>query len=208
MMSPGSGRTGRVLVINGTSSSGKTQLVRAIQEVSEGPWIGAGIDAFWNMIPARWLEPGPLAAQGLSFGVEEHRGATVVRTLCGPLIHRVARGMRRSAVALARAGCDVVCDDAFLDSSWPAGWACALDGIDAWLIGLHCPPDVLDARERARGDRRAGQARGQADVVHSGIRYDLMYDSSASPAEAMARDILEAIQQAAPRAFEELRRSR
>lgn len=162
MMRPGGVRTGRVLVINGTSSSGKTQLVRAIQALSESPWIGAGIDAFWNMIPSRWLEPGPLAVQGLSFQAEQHGGAMVLRTLCGPLIHRVAQGMRGSVVALACAGCNVVCDDAFLDSSWPAGWASALEGIDAWLIGLHCPPGVLDARESARGDRRPGEARGQA----------------------------------------------
>jgi chloramphenicol 3-O phosphotransferase len=132
----------------------------------------------------------------------------VLRTVCGPLIHRVARGMRRSAAALACAGCDVVCDDAFLDSSWPADWASTLDGIDAWLIGLHCPLDMLDARERARGDRYAGEARGQADVVHSGIPYDLAYDSSASSAEAIAKDTLEAIRHARPRAFVELRQSR
>jgi chloramphenicol 3-O phosphotransferase len=205
MMSADGEQTGRVLVINGTSSSGKTQLVQAVQAVSEGPWISAGIDTFWNMIPTRWLEPGPFSAEGLSFSEEERCGVMRVRTRCGPLIHRVAHGMRHCAAALARAGCDVVCDDAFLDSSWPVDWASTLDGIDAWLIGLHCRADVLDARERARGDRRPGEARGQADVIHAGIPYDLSYDSSACSAEMMAKDILKAIQRLEPRAFAELR---
>lgn len=203
-MGPGREHTGRVLLINGPSSSGKTELVRAIQAVSEGPWVSAGIDAFWNMIPGRWLAPGPLAAHGLSFRTEEYGGAPVLRTQCGPLIQQVARGMRRSVAALACAGCDVVCDDAFLDPSWPADWARALNGIDAWLIGLHCPPSVLDAREEARGDRHRGEARGQADIVHRGLSYDLAYDSSASPAEAIAADIIHAIRRTRPQAFREV----
>jgi chloramphenicol 3-O phosphotransferase len=199
---------GRVLVINGTSSSGKTELARAIQAGSEEPWIAAGIDAFWNMIPAPWLEPGGCDGEGLSFGREDHDGHSVVRTRCGPIIRRVAVGMRHCVAALASAGCDVVCDDAFLDPSWPGEWAAALDGVSAWLIGLHCPADVLDAREGCRGDRLAGQARGQADIVHNGMTYDLTFDSSLLSPEAMAADVLEAIRHQPPEAFSQLRRVR
>lgn len=201
------GPGGRVLVINGASSSGKTELARAIQARSGGPWIAAGIDAFWNMIPAPWLESGGCDGAGLSFGFEDHGGMRVVRTRCGPVIQRVAAGMRQCVAALASAGCDVVCDDAFLDPSWPDAWAAALAGMDAWLIGLHCPTEVLDAREARRGDRLEGQARGQADVVHNGIVYDLAYDSSLSSADAIAVEVLDAISRGRPQAFSLLRRA-
>jgi chloramphenicol 3-O phosphotransferase len=198
---------GRVVVINGTSSSGKTELARAIQARSCDPWILAGIDAFWNMIPAAWLEPSGHNEMGLSFDFEDHAGMTVVRTHCGPVIHRVAVGMRQCVAALASAGCDVVCDDAFLDPSWPTAWAATLTGVDAWLIGLHCAPGILDAREAKRGDRLAGQARGQADVVHNGIPYDLTCDSSVNSPDAMAAVVLDAISRGTPRAFSLLRPS-
>ncbi|MFZ0017309.1 MAG: hypothetical protein WAL10_08230 [Acetobacteraceae bacterium] len=41
------------------------------------------------------------------------------------------------------------------------------------FVGLFAPLDVLEARERQRGDRLIGLARWQYHRVHSGIAYDL-----------------------------------
>jgi chloramphenicol 3-O phosphotransferase len=40
------GRLGRILLLNGTSSSGKTTLVRALQARLADPWLEIGIDRF------------------------------------------------------------------------------------------------------------------------------------------------------------------
>jgi len=46
---------GRVVLLHGATSSGKTTVARAVQRLSDGPWIRPGIDAFWNAIDERWM---------------------------------------------------------------------------------------------------------------------------------------------------------
>ena len=55
----------------------------------------------------------------------------------------------------------------------------AFAGLDVFTVGVTCPIEVLEARERARGDRVLGRARGLAGVVHGFLDYDLMVDTGA-----------------------------
>jgi chloramphenicol 3-O-phosphotransferase len=48
--------TGKIVFINGTSSSGKTTIIRALQEKLKEPYIEAGIDKFIWMLPKRYLD--------------------------------------------------------------------------------------------------------------------------------------------------------
>jgi chloramphenicol 3-O phosphotransferase len=48
------------------------------------------------------------------------------------------------------------------------------------------PLDVLEARERARGDRMIGLAHRQFRHVHSGLRYDLAVDTAKATAAECA----------------------
>jgi chloramphenicol 3-O phosphotransferase len=59
------------------------------------------------------------------------------------------------------------------------------------ITDLGIPPDsqrretALEAREQARGDRAIGLARGQIDLVHREVTYDLRIDTVAmSPQQA------------------------
>jgi chloramphenicol 3-O phosphotransferase len=68
----------------------------------------------------------------------------------------------------------------------------AFDGLAVFTVGVFCPLDILEARERARGDRVIGRARGLADVVHSFCDYDVVVDTGRTQlndcvAEIMAR---------------------
>lgn len=58
---------GRVVLLHGTSSSGKTTIARALQSLSDEPWVRLGIDAFWNAVDERWMEHGPRAAEGFAW---------------------------------------------------------------------------------------------------------------------------------------------
>jgi chloramphenicol 3-O-phosphotransferase len=48
---------GVILLLNGASNSGKTSLVRALQEALDLPLLDAGIDKFLWMLPKRYLNP-------------------------------------------------------------------------------------------------------------------------------------------------------
>jgi chloramphenicol 3-O phosphotransferase len=69
----------------------------------------------------------------------------------------------------------------------------ASSGLDVFAIGVTCSLDVLEMRERARGDRVIGRARGLAEVVHSFCSYDVMVDTGAMTTEACGRKVLEAL---------------
>jgi energy-coupling factor transporter ATP-binding protein EcfA2 len=46
---------GKIVILNGASSSGKTTLLKLLQERLEQPYLNAGIDKFIWMLPERWL---------------------------------------------------------------------------------------------------------------------------------------------------------
>jgi chloramphenicol 3-O phosphotransferase len=83
-------------------------------------------------------------------------------------------------------------DDVFVDPAWLDGWRRELAGLDWLLVGVVAPVDVLEERERARGNRIAGEARFQFDVIHSGIEYVNVDTARQSPDEC-ARAILSAL---------------
>ncbi len=56
--------TGQIIILNGVPRSGKSSIVKVIQESFEGPWMNLGVDPFKNHItpkrysPAIGLRPG------------------------------------------------------------------------------------------------------------------------------------------------------
>jgi chloramphenicol 3-O phosphotransferase len=177
---------GRVVLLHGTSSSGKTTVARAVQRLADEPWVRLGIDAFWNAVDERWMEHGPLAAEGFAW-MED------ARIVPGPAGQRLAKGMRAAVAACARAGNDMLVDDVFVDPAWLEGWRSELAGLGWLLVGVVAPLDVLEERERARGNRVAGEARFQFDVIHSGIEYDVTVDTALQLPEECAGAILECV---------------
>jgi chloramphenicol 3-O phosphotransferase len=177
---------GRVVLLHGTSSSGKSTVARAVQRLSDDPWVHLGIDTFWNAIDERWMEHGPRAAEGFLW-IED---ATIVP---GPVGQRLAAGMRAALAAFARAGNDVIVDDVFIDPEWLQAWRNELAEIELLLVGVVAPIEVLEDRERARGNRIVGEARAQVGVIHRGIEYDLTVDTAHESPEGCARSILAAL---------------
>jgi chloramphenicol 3-O phosphotransferase len=177
---------GRVALLHGASSSGKTTVARAVQRLADDPWVRLGIDAFWNAIDERWMEHGPRAAEGFAWMTD----AVIVP---GPVGQRLAAGMRAAVAAVARADNDVLVDDVFIDPGWLDAWRAELAGLEWLLVGVVAPPHVLEERERARGNRIAAEARAQVDVIHRGIEYDLTVDTSRESPEECARAILAAL---------------
>src|SRR6476661_1017802 len=94
---------GRVVVLNGGSSSGKTALARRLQAVLDGTWVVLGVDLFLWMLPSRlFADPAGIA---LEDGV-------IAR---GDEYMRLYAAFQRAAATLAQNGVDVLVDDVFLD---------------------------------------------------------------------------------------------
>lgn len=184
---------GTIIILNGASSSGKTTTLKALQALFEEPYLDAGLDRFLWMLPGRYLER-PLWDDVLGLATE-----------AGQTGHRLLLGMHRAIAELAKSGNNVIADHVLVEPSWVADCASVLADLPAWSIGVRCPLDVLESRERERGDRTLGQARAQAEIVHRYCRYDFEIDTSLlTPAECAAQ-IRNHIRWNSPTAFRELR---
>src|SRR4051795_9873117 len=177
---------GRVVLLHGTSSSGKTTVARAVQALSDEPWLRLGIDAFWAAVDERWMEHGSCASEGFLWRED-------ARIVPGGVGQRVAAGMRAAVAACARCGNDMLVDDVFIDRHWLDGWRAQLAGLDWLLVGIGAPLPVLEERERDRGNRIAGEARAQFDEIHKEIDYDLTLDTDSQSPEECAHAILDAL---------------
>jgi chloramphenicol 3-O phosphotransferase len=189
--------TGRVIVLNGTSSSGKSTLLRALQARLDGPWLGVGIDTVVFALPKRYLDQ-PLWSEVFRYVDAEPGADAAFRIETGELGQHLVEGMHRMIASLADAGLAVIVDHVLLDPAWVVDLARRLAAHEVLFVGVRCPREVVVERERARRDRTIGQAAAQFEVVHRAGGYDLEVDTSVLSPEAAADAIARAIEAGFP----------
>ena len=149
---------GTIVVLNGVSSSGKSSLARELQASLSRAYLHVQLDTFREMEPPGYFSLVPPDLRVLR-----------VAALC--------RAMNATAAEYARHGQNVLLDHVLP----PEGWmylAEDLAGFSVLLVGVHCSVEVLDARERSRGDRPLGLAASQAGQIHTDRVYDFEVDTS------------------------------
>lgn len=179
---------GRVVVLNGVSSVGKSSTAREIQRLASAPFLHMAMDTFLDMLPPRVLNH----PDGWSFETRIEDGHPAVAIYSGILVTRMLAGMRRAVAAMASQGNNVVVDDVMFEPGEDEDYRAVLQGHDLRIVGLRAPLEIVEARERARGDREIGLARWQFERVHRGRRYDLELDTSLESPEASAARIVQA----------------
>ena len=171
-----------MIVLNGTSSSGKSGIARCLQAILPDPWIVLGIDTLIRALPVASV-PSPVSATGLAFAAD---GTVVI----DPVFQRLEVALSAGIAAMVTAGALVIVDDVFLrGAASQQRWQRALDGLEVLWIGVRCEVAVAAGRELARGDRVPGLAASQAEVVHLGVSYDLQVDTTRAEALECARAI-------------------
>lgn len=168
-----------IIFLNGTSSSGKTTLLKALQKKLQEPYLDMGIDKFIWMLPIRYLER-PLWDEILG---KAHQA--------GPLGLTLFSGMHHAIAAAASRGNNILADHVFVEKVWVDECASLFAEMNAYLIGVKCPLEVVEQREADRKDRTLGQARLQYDVIHKYVKYDLEVDTSLLSAEECAEKVIE-----------------
>ena len=171
-------KPGKIIFINGTSSSGKTSIVHAFQNSIPEMYIECGIDKFIWMMPGRYLER-PLWDDVL--GLANKAGKTG---------HQLVRGMHKAIQTLSQAGINVVADHVFVERQWAKECAMIFASLPAYLIGINCPLQKVEERERNRKNRTLGQAGLQMSLIHKYTKYDLEVDTSLHSPQECADQIV------------------
>ncbi|MFD7619916.1 chloramphenicol phosphotransferase CPT [Streptomyces sp. NPDC059802] len=168
-----------MIVLNGGSSSGKSGIARCLQAVLPEPWLTFGVDTLVEAMPA--------SMRAWDGGIEFAPDGEVI---VGPEFRTLETAWIEGVVTMARAGAGVIVDEVFLGgAASQQRWQKALGGLPVLWVGVRCESAVAAAREIARGDRVAGMAASQADVVHEGVTYDVEVDTTRSESMECARII-------------------
>ncbi len=174
----------RVIILNGPGSVGKTTVARELQAMAADSYLHVRMDSFLEMLPESLLND----ESGLTFEelVVDGKPAVSIRT--GPVADRAFRGMRRAIAALADAGNNLVVDDVAVADEI-ADYRTLLHAHEVTVVGLQASLEVLESRERNRGDRHIGLARWQHERIHVDIEYDLTLDTGDISPKECARQV-------------------
>lgn len=155
--------TGRIIFLNGTSSSGKSSIARELLDIlDDGVFSYLAVDSFNAMRTKRDLAQEDLDAA----------------------LRRTRMGFHRSIAAMAEVGNDVVVDHVLSEPWRLIDCLSVLPPEDVLFVGVRCSLEELVRREKARGDRPSGLAAMQCDLVHEHGDYDVECDTgTAGPRE-------------------------
>ena len=177
---------GKIILINGASSAGKSTLARSLQQKLHEPFLHLSFDQLResNALPMARIRNGELNW-----------------ALMRPAVFD---GFHRCLPAFAKAGNNLIVDHIIEQEQWMADLVQLLAPFDVFFVGVHCPLPELERRERHRGDRRVGDARADFHAVHRFTEYDLDIDAT-QPIEGNVARLITAWQsRSRPTAFERM----
>lgn len=190
---------GWIVVLNGAPRSGKSSIVRVIQETFDGPWMNLGVDVFVRSVTPTRFQPGI----GLRPGEPDH--------IAAPLVPAMFAALYDSIAAHSRAALHVVADLGHHDAAVLADCARRIEALPALFVGVRCPIEaIMERRNRGEIGRERDYLRGTARdpipapvqrwqrAVHIPGIYDLEVDTSLLSPEECALAIRERLDDGLP----------
>lgn len=169
----------QIIYLNGASSSGKTTLAKALQQAFEEPFLHVGIDKIIGWMPEKindWT--GGEAPIGYSWKKSMDESSNLIQELqMGTYAQRIGRTFQEVVLALAKMGHRIIIDDVSFGKQQLDEWKKILKDFRVLWVGVNAPLAVLEQREKDRGNRIQGSARGQFHKVHADAIYDLEIDT-------------------------------
>ena len=152
--------SGKIIWINGASSSGKTTLAKALQANLDEPFWHFSIDHIRDsgMLPTERIKRKEFAWRAMRPAFFD--------------------GFYRCLPALAGAGNNLLIEHIVETEEGLHQMVELLRPFDVFLVGVHCPLPELERRETERGDRQMGSARQDYAITHSFLAYDIEVDST------------------------------
>jgi chloramphenicol 3-O phosphotransferase len=157
---------GHVILLNGTSSSGKGSIAKELLKILDPPHFHFAIDDF-NTMRAK------------------EKTATLSGERLAEILSQTRAGFHRAVAGMALAGNQVVMDYVFSEQWRLIDCLQVFDGLRVVFVGVQCELEVLEQREIKRGDREIGLAKSQIEVVHSFGKYDIeVWSDRMTPTES------------------------
>lgn len=160
---------GKIIFLNGTSSSGKSSLAIKIQERSEEKFYHVQIDTFCDMLHGKFFDK--------DFVNTENSVASI---------------MHNFVLSLCKNGKNVIVDTVIENhhENWLRESVELLHDMPVTFVKVNCPLHELERRELVRGNRDIGQAKGQLSNMDFNAIYDLEVNTYENSIEECAKIII------------------
>lgn len=163
---------GRIIFLNGITSSGKTSIVDALQEYEEPFFYVVANDLFEQMVGERFLRQ----------DYWKHLGEVIIM-------------MYHTAKLYSDMGKNVLIDGILVERDEVRPHYRQLMDIlkdnPLDVVEVYCPLEICRERNIARGDRYETQSEEQAALMAKDIRYTMRVDTSQNTPEECAAQIVE-----------------
>lgn len=167
-------RKGRIIFLNGVTSSGKTSIVEALQDREDCYFYVVANDLFQEMIGERFLRE--------NYWLH---------------LSRVIVLMYHTAKLYSDMGHDVLIDGILVERPEIAPHYRQLMDIlgdnPLFIIDVACPLEICRQRNIARGDRYESQSQEQAEIMAEGIHYALRVETDKHSPKECADQIVRAL---------------
>ncbi|HEV2916468.1 MAG TPA: hypothetical protein VGW78_01865 [Candidatus Babeliales bacterium] len=203
---------GTLIVLSGTTSSGKTSTAQALQTLyaTEGiAYLHMPGDAVFAMLPKQWINFNPHDANktitdGLQFIRIDDEHGPKIQMKVGKTVLKLILGIFPTINTYLDYGNNIIFDSVIM-CGWLKQIAPIMAHKNAYFIGITCSKEVALAREKSR-DGFPGLVRGQLeatgdDAVHEPGIYDLLIDTTNISSEQAARQIKDYVENNKPKAF-------
>lgn len=161
-------KKGKIILLNGVSSSGKSTLAGALVQTMPN-YFQLSIDDFDWVIDR----------------MEDRDGGRLIPMATEVFFHR-------TVAMFSDQGVNLVVDQILHDEATMKDCLETLQDYPVFFVGVHCPPEELERREKARGDRRIGQAVKQLEYVHQQREvYDVEVDTYRDSLDSCVKRIVE-----------------
>ena len=166
-------KKGKIICLNGVSSSGKSTLAKSLQEGLDQPYNWMSEDTFVFMLPDKFNP----------FKNDTEENDEVYERALFNYYHTVKLYSDR--------GSNVIIDTVLDDEEWVDAIVEILSDNPVFFVHVTCPEEELIRRERARGDREIGLAVAQlAYLCPREQVYDIAVDTHMNTVEECVSKII------------------
>ena len=168
----------QIILLNGACSSGKTTICKSLRKLLPIPYFYYSSDQ--------------LVDAGMLPEVERHTGDTPFSW--NVLRPRFFSGFHNSIAAFANSGSYLLVEHIVEQPAWLDELVRLLTPFKVHYVGVMCPMEEMERREKARGNRRIGEGRSHIeDGIHTWSGYDTVIDTAEFSPEENARKLIASI---------------
>jgi len=181
-----------ILILSGTSSSGKSTLSKQLQKRLGDGWLYFSMDTYLSMLGSKFMNLNPdnpdVCTPNNICYAQKHSDDTY-KIITGELCNKLYATIPKVLTLLSEQGFHIILDSFITGFEEHSFYKEQLQHNGLMFIYLHAPIEVISQREVARGDRLRGSALHWLNDFECESVFDLSFDTHAKP----IMDIIETI---------------